>query len=292
MQSRNVLLLIVGLVVVGVGWYLFRPERLFVNQTVNESLETSPAEAAGMSAMEAMPDAPAPLAMGEFHSVAHETRGVATVLRRADGKRLLRFTGFHTSNGPDVQVYLVAANDATDNATVQQAGFVHVGALKGNVGDQNYELADDVDLMKYRAVTIWCRRFGVNFGTAPLHMEGTSMGGVQALLTGSFHGVAHETQGTATIHQLPGGKQVLRFTGFHTSNGPDVQVYLVAANDATDNETVTRAGFIHIGALKGNIGDQNYELPMVLDLEKYRAVTIWCRRFGVNFGTAPLVQPS
>ena len=26
----------------------------------------------------------------------------------------------------------------------------------------------DVDLAKYRAVTIWCRRFAVNFGTAPL----------------------------------------------------------------------------------------------------------------------------
>jgi hypothetical protein len=40
--------------------------------------------------------------------------------------------------------------------------------------------------------------------------------------------------------------------------------------------------------LKGNIGDQNYELPANADLAKYRAVTIWCKRFSVNFGTAPL----
>jgi len=40
--------------------------------------------------------------------------------------------------------------------------------------------------------------------------------------------------------------------------------------------------------LKGNKGDQNYVLPASADLGKYRAVTIWCARFGVNFGTAPL----
>jgi len=64
----------------------------------------------------------------------------------------------------------------------------------------------------------------------------------------------------------------------------------VAANDANDNDTVTKSGFIHVGALKGNIGDQNYELPDGVDLGKYKAVTIWCRRFGVNFGTAPLAN--
>ena len=42
------------------------------------------------------------------------------------------------------------------------------------------------------------------------------------------------------------------------------------------------------GALKGNVGDQNYDLPAGVDLTVYRSVTIWCRRFSVNFGTAPL----
>ena len=91
----------------------------------------------------------------------------------AEGKRLLRFTNFETSNGPDVRVYLVASRDASDSETVKQAGFVELGTLKGNVGDQNYEISSDVDLNKYRAVTIWCKRFGVNFATAPL--TGASM---------------------------------------------------------------------------------------------------------------------
>ena len=89
-----------------------------------------------------------------------------------------------------------------------------------------------------------------------------------------------------------GGRRVLRLTDFATSNGPDVRVYLVATTDASDNKTVTKAGFVELGKLKGNEGDQNYDLPDDLDLTRYRAVTIWCRRFSVNFATAPLAPAS
>jgi hypothetical protein len=108
------------------------------------------------------------LASGTFHSVAHETHGTATLLRLADGSRILRLTEFTTSNGPDVRVYLVAASDASDNASVKRAGFIELGRLKGTDGDQNYDVPADLDLSKYRAVTIWCKRFAVNFATAPL----------------------------------------------------------------------------------------------------------------------------
>ena len=92
------------------------------------------------------------------------------------------------------------------------------------------------------------------------------------------------------IYQLPDGKRVLRLTEFKTSNGPDVQLYLVASDDAKDSDTVKKAGFVTLGALKGNEGDQNYDVPSDVDLAKYRAVTVWCRRFGVNFATAPLAR--
>ena len=78
------------------------------------------------------------------------------------------FTSFGTSNGPDVHVYMVAADDARDIATVQKAGFVDLGVIKGNIGDQNYALGSDLDLAKYRAVSIWWKRFSVNFGAAAL----------------------------------------------------------------------------------------------------------------------------
>src|SRR5690242_2356699 len=147
-----------GFVVLGVVlWYLFRPELLFVNKQVNEE------QVASIGASVARE-----VAAGRFHSVAHETHGTATIQDVGGGRRILRLTDFATSNGPDVRVYLVAATDASDNESVTKAGFVELGRLKGNQGDQNYDVPDDLDLSRYRAVTIWCRRFSVNFATAPL----------------------------------------------------------------------------------------------------------------------------
>jgi hypothetical protein len=158
---------ILGLVVLGgVGWYLFRPELLFVNKKVNEGLVTASAPTAGQASEGAT--APVSILAGQFHSVAHETRGTASVHDLGGGRRVLRLTDFATSNGPDVRVYLVAAQDASDNATVTKAGYIELGKLKGNQGDQNYEIPAGADLSKYRAVTIWCHRFNVNFATAPL----------------------------------------------------------------------------------------------------------------------------
>jgi len=136
------------------GWYAFRPERAFLDRTVREALPNGAGAEVVLS--------------GSFHSNAHETRGTATVYRLPDGRQVLRLSEFQTSDGPDVVVYLVAAPDVNDDRTVSDAGFVHLGPLKGNVGDQNYDVPLDLDLSRYRAVTIWCRRFAVNFGTAPL----------------------------------------------------------------------------------------------------------------------------
>jgi Electron transfer DM13 len=144
-------------VAIFVAWYAFRPERLVVNRRVNETMPTAQS---GSS--------PKPLVLGQFYSILHPTAGTATIYQMGDGTRVLRFTNFSTSNGPDVHVYMVAADDAKDIATVQQAGFIDLGVIKGNIGDQNYTLGTDLDLSKYRAVSIWCKRFSVNFGAAAL----------------------------------------------------------------------------------------------------------------------------
>ena len=148
----------VVVIVLFVAWYAFRPERLIVNRRVQEKLPAAETSSYNLQALES----------GNFHSVLHPTQGIATVYRVGDGSHVLRFTNFSTSNGPDVHVYMVAANDANDAPTVLQAGFIDLGLIKGNVGDQNYTLGSDVDLSKYRAVSVWCKRFSVNFGTAPL----------------------------------------------------------------------------------------------------------------------------
>jgi hypothetical protein len=139
------------------AWYVFRPERLVVNRNVNEAMPSAP----GASSAQ-------PLESGRFYSILHPTEGTATIYQMGDGTRVLRFTSFSTSNGPDVHVYMVAADDAKDSATVEKAGFVDLGVIKGNIGDQNYTLGSDLDLTKYRAVSIWCKRFSVNFGAAVL----------------------------------------------------------------------------------------------------------------------------
>jgi hypothetical protein len=112
----------------------------------------------------------------------------------------------------------------------------------------------------------------------------------KALETGTFHGKVHNTSGRATIYQEPGGKLLLRLTRFKTSNGPDVHVILIAGTDAEDDANFLKSGTerVELGVLKGNEGDQNYEIPSGTDLSKFRTVSIYCERFNANFGAAPL----
>jgi hypothetical protein len=163
MQTPKLIIGSIVVVALAIAWYLFRPELIFVKKTVTEALPGN-----ATIANTAKDSQLTVLAIGRFHSVSHETRGAATIHQLGDGKRFVRFTTFETSNGPDVRIYLVATNDATDNKTVTRAGFVDLGAMKGNRGDQNYDIPSNIDLNQYQSVTIWCRRFGVNFATAPL----------------------------------------------------------------------------------------------------------------------------
>jgi len=147
-------------IVLFAAWYAFRPEGLFIDLRVPEELPTAKSGASLQ-----------PVASGSFHSVMHPTQGTATIYQIGGGSRVLRFTNFKITNGPNVHVYMVAADDAKDNASVRRAGFIDLGPIKGNVGDQNYTFGPEVDLSKYRAVSVWCKRFSLNFGTAPLAAE-------------------------------------------------------------------------------------------------------------------------
>jgi hypothetical protein len=113
---------------------------------------------------------------------------------------------------------------------------------------------------------------------------------VKTVVTGTFHGKVHQTSGRATVYQEADGKLVLRLTNFKTSNGPDVHVILVAAKDADDDANFLKSDTarVELGKLKGNEGDQNYEIPKGTDLSKFQTVSIYCERFNANFGAAPL----
>jgi hypothetical protein len=119
-------------------------------------------------AAQAQQEGPKVLVKGEFHNADKAGKGTATVYEQANGKRVLRLTDFSVDNGPDLHVRLIAADDAKDTASVAKTDHVELGKLKGNKGNQNYDLPENVDLSKYKVVSIWCNRFSVNFAAAPL----------------------------------------------------------------------------------------------------------------------------
>jgi Electron transfer DM13 len=102
-------------------------------------------------------------------------------------------------------------------------------------------------------------------------------------LTGTFIGIGdgfHKVEGVAKVIRLGSGAEILRLEDFKATNGPDLYVYLSEDKSASD--------FVNVGRLKGNVGNQNYEIPVGADLSKYNTVLIWCRAFSFLFGSAQL----
>ncbi len=180
---------LVAIVVLAVGFYLVRP--LFVDTVVDEEFPmSSGAEVpddmtaeeveAEMEAAAAAPDVeevedmpatdggdPTPLQTGTFVGADsfHEGSGTATVFELADGSRLLRLEDFSVTNGPDLHVYLAPVVDGVPQVN---ADAVDLGSLKGNIGNQNYDIPADLALDGEWGVVIWCQPFSVTFATAVL----------------------------------------------------------------------------------------------------------------------------
>jgi hypothetical protein len=157
--SRNKwILALIGVPALAVAWWAFRPEKLFINQKVSEA---APA---------ALSSEPEPLYTGKLEGKIHQTSGRATIYKNKDGKEYLRLSDFTTSNGPDVHVVLVRAEDKALEQEIVKGDLQHVelGTLKGNQGDQNYDLPAAADLNQYQAVAIYCERFHAIFGVARL----------------------------------------------------------------------------------------------------------------------------
>jgi hypothetical protein len=147
----------VALPILVVAWWLFRPEKLWINQKVNE-----PAPFASRSGTQ-------PLFTGLLEAKAHPTSGRATIYESPDGDKMyLRLTDFTTSNGPDEHVVLARADDPALDQEVVKGDLDHVelGKLKGTQGDQSYDLPPSVDLQKYNAVVIYDERSDTVFAVA------------------------------------------------------------------------------------------------------------------------------
>jgi hypothetical protein len=164
-----------AVVVVAIILIWYQPQTLLINRDIDDALpEAAPAEAVaepsgetGETAETAAPAAAPEERRGDFSSLSHPTTGTARLVTTADGVHVLRFEDLDTDNGPDLRVYLsTAPADGADDAFDDD--FVDLGMLKGNRGNQNYEIPADVDVSRFSSAVIWCRRFAVGFGVAPL----------------------------------------------------------------------------------------------------------------------------
>jgi hypothetical protein len=157
--------LLVAAVAVALFW--FQPQKLLYDQRVSEGLPRAVSTATAAGAPAAPEAAPVVLATGTFVSREHSTHGTVQVLRLADGRVVVRFEDFATSNGPVLVVWL-SKNPARGTGGAFDDGYVDLGGLKGNIGDQNYVVPAGVDVGAYRSVVVWCARFSVPFGAADL----------------------------------------------------------------------------------------------------------------------------
>jgi len=179
MQRRTRLVVTVGVVGV-IAAVIFKPWLLFVNVRVDDVLPT--VAATSTVATTAVPQDPAAktprvpsgpiqLAEGVFISHEHQTSGTVRIIQQPDGSRVLTLENLETSNGPDVHVWLSAAavvEGSNGWFTAGSAAFVDLGVIKGNQGNQVYQIPADLDLSKFQSVSLWCVQFSVSFGAAQL----------------------------------------------------------------------------------------------------------------------------
>ncbi|MBN8594575.1 MAG: DM13 domain-containing protein [Anaerolineae bacterium] len=99
--------------------------------------------------------------------------------------------------------------------------------------------------------------------------------------------IIHGGTGTATLYELPDGSRVLRFENFRVTNGPELHVILTRNDNPLTPEDVG-TDYIDLGPLKGNVGNQNYNVPSEIDFSQYQAVVIYCLPFRVVFSVATL----
>ena len=279
MRNIKKVIAISAIPVAVIGWALFRPELLFVNQTVNEKLPS----VAGATTMT--------LASGMFSSQAHETTGSAKIVKVND-KNYIQLSNFKTSNGPDVHLYLVNGSDSSQEA-VKKYGFLDLGVLKGNIGDQNYEIPANTDLNKYKAVSIWCARFAVAFGGASLTTETAysvpKFNFERPVAQLAAYGAPIEvTSGKAMGDKRFVGRAAIiedagkRFVELNFKSAQSFELRLVKKEIITIGDFPGSAQFISLG--KASTGKSRVSISKEIDAWLYRSIAIIDSKTGKTSG--------
>lgn len=165
---------VLALAVAAAGLWAFQPWRMFTARTVEEALPVaaSPEPGQGGAAEGRLQEeaGPAVLAEGGFLSQKHETTGTARVIELADGSRYVRLEDLASSDGPDLYVWLTDQEAGGDWSAYGDGRHIDLGELRGTHGSANYEIPAGADLEGMSSVVIWCERFSVAFGSAPLEL--------------------------------------------------------------------------------------------------------------------------
>jgi hypothetical protein len=123
---------------------------------------------------------------------------------------------------------------------------------------------------------------------APTATSTTVPAGPVDLAGGDLVSLDHGTSGRVRVLQLADGSRYVRLEGLRTENGPALRVYL-SANPADGPEGAFDDEYVDLGELQGNLGDQNYLIPVDTEPLAYASVVIWCERFDSAFGAADLL---
>ena len=167
---------VVAITLISFGGWFFQPWKLFTNKTVIEALPAAPNNTNAQSeiAQDEIKQYPIVLSESSFITHEHATSGTVRVLELENGERVLRIENLDTSDGPQLEIWLTDAPviEGRDGWGVFDDGkYVSLGALKGNLGDQNYAIPESVNLEEFTSISIWCVRFSVSFGAAQINLN-------------------------------------------------------------------------------------------------------------------------
>ena len=195
---KSIVITLIAIALIGAAWFFVSP--LFIDEVVdepfpgglptqqqiaemapdarNELMEQMMDKAAAAPAVEVdepmdmqTPETPLKVATGRFTDAdaIHKGSGVASLYRLPDGSHVVRLEDFQVTNGPALVVLLASVPDPQSADEVKR-GYIKIDDLKGNKGNQNYEIPADINVGRYRSVVIWCELFDVLFSAAPLNV--------------------------------------------------------------------------------------------------------------------------
>jgi Electron transfer DM13 len=209
----------------------------------------------------------------------HEGAGSAEVIKQEDDSLVVRLSDdFASDDGPVLWVML------SPNPDGYGEGAVSLGEIKNLTGPSEYVIPDDVEIVDFMSVIIWCEEFSVLFAVAPLERPDTETTILTADMIGSD--ADHEEAGTAEIIEVGENARVLRFNDdFSVRKGGHKRVYLSPSSMGLSD------GAVDLGNLRRGKGESEYDIPENADLTKFKIVVIFDPEEEVDYAAGALKEP-